>query len=70
MSREEIKYTVAISDDIIDFDFEANPYSAPQYFYIYSNDELMKFIQQMVVQHKKLAMIYQGVYGDPPEREQ
>ena len=57
--EKEIKYTVAVSDNIDDFDSE-NMYSSPQYFQIHSNDELEKFVKQMAVTYKKNVLIIQG----------
>lgn len=60
--EKEIKYTVAVSDNIDDFDSE-NMYRSPQYFYMHSNDELEKFVHQMVITYKKTIMIYQGRFA-------
>lgn len=56
---QSIKYTVAVSDDLEDFN-TSETYRSPQYFYMHSNDELEKFVHQMVVVYKKHVMIMQG----------
>lgn len=59
--EQEIKYTVAVSDNLDDFDTE-NYFLSPQYFYMHSVEELEKFLREMIVVHKKIVMVYQGKY--------
>lgn len=59
--KQEAKYTVAISDNVNDFDTD-DSYRSPQFFHIYSNDELEKFVHQMAITYKKHVMIYQGKF--------
>lgn len=59
--EQEIKNTVAVSSNLENFDTE-NLYVSPEFFYMHSNDELEKFVHQMVVTYKKNVMIYQGKY--------
>lgn len=58
--ENEIKYTVAVAAYSDAFDED----TFPQYFYIHSNDELEKFLHQMIIVYKKNVIVYQGVYGD------
>lgn len=58
--EQEIKYTVAVAGFAEPFDED----TFPQYFYIHSNDELEKFLHQMIIVYKKNVIVYQGVYGD------
>lgn len=60
MNDSEIKYTVSVGDKrYID-----DHHLLPQFFYIHNNDQLMKFVQMMAVEHKKHVKIYQGKYGE------
>lgn len=62
MNDSEIKYTVVVRDKrYID---DPDGYVLSQFFYIHNNDELMKFVQMMAVDHKKYVTIYQGKYGE------
>lgn len=58
---DKVLYTVAVGEkECFCFDPDDVYHNEPQYFCIYGDEELVKFIQQMVIHHKKYLMIYQG----------